>query len=321
MGCYMINKRQYNILSFYLTRTLFLGGGFTLLIKLSRNDFLVSSILGMLLGYFLLYLFFRKGSVSKCMSIVVSISTLIMGILANTVLTSNYLLLTTPTLLIVLVFFLVLLYAAKKDFKVVGRVSEVYVYISIVEIVFSLFCLFKLVNIDRIFPLFTTNILDIIKGIMVFVGASLLPNILLINYKDDLKFRDVCWGYIIGCILMIVVIFFIISIYGSEFSSMVRFPEFLILKKIDIMGYLSNIENVLVTEWIFNVLISSWVCIKVLKDNMNKGFFYIVMLLLILISEFVLNRNYVNVLYVKQYFYYIAFSLVILSLFIKKRKI
>lgn len=321
MGCYMINKRQYNILSFYLTRTLFLGGGFTLLIKLSRNDFLVSSILGMLLGYFLLYLFFRKGSVSKCMSIVVSISTLIMGILANTVLTSNYLLFTTPTLLIVLVFFLVLLYAAKKDFKVVGRVSEVYVYISIVEIVFSLFCLFKLVNIDRIFPLFTTNILDIIKGIMVFVGASLLPNILLINYKDDLKFRDVCWGYIIGCILMIVVIFFIISIYGSEFSSMVRFPEFLILKKIDIMGYLSNIENVLVTEWIFNVLISSWVCIKVLKDNMNKGFFYIVMLLLILISEFVLNRNYVNVLYVKQYFYYIAFSLVILSLFIKKRKI
>lgn len=321
MGCYMINKRQYNILSFYLTRTLFLGGGFTLLIKLSRNDFLVSSILGMLLGYFLLYMFFRKGSVSKLVSIVVAVSTLIMGTLSNTILTSNYLLLTTPTLLIVLVFFLVLLYACKKDFKAIGRVSEVFIYVSVIEIVFALFSLFKLVNIDRLLPMFTTNILDIVKCIMVFAGASILPNILLINYKGDLKFRDVCTGYIIGCILMIVVLFFIISIYGSEFSSMVRFPEFLILKKIDIMGYLSNIENVLVTEWIFNVLISSWVCVKVLKDSMNKGLFYVVMSFLVLGSEIFLNRNYVNVLYVKQYFYYIAFGLVILSLIIKKRKI
>ena len=320
MGCYMINKRQYNILSFYLTRTLFLGGGFTLLIKLSKNDFLVSSILGMLLGYFLLYMFFKKNSISRFMNVIVAISTLIMGTLANTVLTSNYLLLTTPTLLIVLFFFLVLLYASKKDFKVIGRVSEVFIYISIVEILFALLSLFKLVNIDRLLPLFTTNIMDIIKGIMVVCGASLLPNILLINYKDDIKFRDVHLGYIIGCILMIVVMFFIISIYGSEFSSMVRFPEFLILKKIDIMGYLSNIENVLVTEWMFNILISSWVCVKVLRDNMNKRLFLIVILVLVFGSEILLNRNYVNVLYVKQYFYYIAFGLVLLSLVIKKRK-
>lgn len=316
----MINKRQYNILSFYLTRTLFLGGGFTLLIKLSKNDFLVSSILGMLLGYFLLYLFFRKGCVSKLMSIIVAISTLIMGTLANTILTSNYLLFITPTLLIVLVFFFVLLYASNKDFKVIGRVSEVFIYVSIVEILFALLSLFKLVNIDRLLPLFTTNIIDIIKGIMVFCGASILPNILLINYKDDIKFSDVHLGYIIGCILMIVVMFFIISIYGSEFSSMVRFPEFLILKKIDIMGYLSNIENVLVTEWMFNVLISSWVCVKVLRDNMNKRLFLIVILFLVFGSEILLNRNYVNVLYVKQYFYYIAFGLVLLGLVIKKRK-
>jgi hypothetical protein len=140
------------------------------------------------------------------------------------------------------------------------------------------------------------------------------------DYKDDIKFRDVHLGYIIGCILMIVVMFFIISIYGSEFSSMVRFPEFLILKKIDIMGYLSNIENVLVTEWMFNVLISSWVCVKVLRDNMNKRLFLIVILVLVFGSEILLNRNYVNVLYVKQYFYYIAFGLVLLSLVIKKRK-
>jgi hypothetical protein len=119
---------------------------------------------------------------------------------------------------------------------------------------------------------------------------------------------------------MIIVLLFIITIYGSEFSSMVRFPEFLILKKIDIMGYLSNIENVLVTEWMFNILISSWVCIKVLKDNLDRKLFYMVVIFLILGNEILLNRNYVNILYVKQYFYYIAFGLVMICLFTKKRK-
>lgn len=317
----MITKRQYNILSFYLTRTLFLGGGFTLLIKLSKNDFLIASILGMLIGYFLLFCFFKKDKVSKLMNAIIAISTLVMGILANTVLTSNYLLLNTPTLLIVIIFFLALLYASVKDFKVIGRVVEIFIFISILEIVLALSNLFGLIKVDRMLPLFTTSSLNIVKGIMVFIGSSVLPNILLINYKGDLKFKDVQYGYIVGCLLMIVVLFFIISIYGSDFASIARFPEFLILKKVDIMGYLSNIENVLVTEWIFNVLISSWVCIKVLKNNVNIKLFYFIVLLLIVSSEFLLNRNYVNVLYVKQYFYYISFALIILSLFIKKRKI
>lgn len=321
MGCYMITKRQYNILSFYLTRTLFLGGGFTLLIKLSLNDFLITSILGMLFGYFLLYLFFKKRNICKFISCIVAISTLVMSTLANCVLTSNYLLLNTPTLLIISLFFISLLYASKKEFKVIGRVSEIFIYISIVEIVIALFSLLSLVKVDRMLPLFNNDTFNIIKGIIVFAGASVLPNILLINYKEKLEFRDVHFGYIIGCILMIIVLFFIISIYGSEFASMVRFPEFLILKKIDFMGYLSNIENILVTEWIFNILISSWVCIKVLKDNMGNKIFYLVIVLLIFVQEMFFTKNYVFILYLKQYFYYIAFIIVLLSLVIKKRKI
>ena len=35
----MINKRQYIILSFFLTRVLFIGGGFSLLIDISKNNF------------------------------------------------------------------------------------------------------------------------------------------------------------------------------------------------------------------------------------------------------------------------------------------
>ena len=61
----MINKKQYIILSFLLTRVLFLGGGISLLIGISNNTLVLNSFLGMLLGYFLLYLFYKKGSINK----------------------------------------------------------------------------------------------------------------------------------------------------------------------------------------------------------------------------------------------------------------
>ena len=50
----MINLRQYRILSFFLTRSLFLGGCFSLLVNISKNSMIISGIIGMLLGYFLL---------------------------------------------------------------------------------------------------------------------------------------------------------------------------------------------------------------------------------------------------------------------------
>ena len=316
----MISKRQYNILSFYLTRTLFLGGGFSLLINLSKNDFLITGFLGMLLGYFLLFLFFRKGSVSKVICSFISSVVLLVGVLSNTVLTSNYLLHATPTILIIFVFFISLLYALKKDFQVIGRVVEIFVIVSFFEISLALLSLFNLVEIDRMLPLLNSNTMNVIKGILIFCGASVLPNILLINYRDELKFRDVHFGYIVGCLLMIAVLFFVITIYGSEFASTVRFPAFLILKKIDIMGYISNIENVLVTEWMFNMLISSWVCIRVLKENINKKLFWFIIIILFVFSNFVLNENYIFLIIVKEYFYYLSFIFVILSLVIKKRK-
>lgn len=315
----MITKRQYIILSFYLTRALFLGGGLSLLVGLSKNDVLVTGILGMLLGYFILFLFFKKGKVNNFFVSLIAIGVLIINTLANTTLTSTYLLFSTPTFIIVLIFFLALLYSIKKDFKVIGRICEIFIVIAAIEIIFAIIGLVPLVKIDKMFPMFETRFIDIIKGIIVFTGASVLPNILLINYKGEHKFKDVSIGYIIGSLLMITVLFLVISIYGSEFASLARFPEFLILKKIDFLGYFSNVENILVTEWMINILISGFVCMKVLKDIIPKKLFYLIVLLIVLGSEFLLNRSYVNVLLVKQYFYYIAFLLIICSLIIRKK--
>ena len=275
----------------------------------------------MLLGYFLLFLFFKKERTNNYVNVVIAVGLLLINMLANTVLTSTYLLYNTPTFFIVLIFLGTLLYGVKKDFKVIGRICEIFIIVSSLEIILAMIGLMPLSDINKMLPLFNSDMMSVFKGIIVFSGASLLPNILLINYKGDLKFKDVSIGYIVGSLLMILVLYLIVTIYGSEFASMARFPEFLILKKIDFMGYFSNIENILVTEWMINILISAFVAVKVIKDNVSNILFYIIIICLFLISELVLNRSYVNVLYVKQYFYYISFGLVFISLIFKKSKI
>ena len=316
----MINKRQYIILSFFLTRVLFIGGGFSLLIDISKNNFLFVCLLGTLLGYFLLYLIYKKGSINKLLCILISISILLLNFLVNNTLTGTYLLLNTPALFIMLMFVVVLLYGSFKELKIIGRVSEICVPCSIFVFIMGPIALMSLVKFDNMLPFFDTSIIDFIRGILLFTGASLLPNLLLINYKDKLKFKDVGLGYLLGCIGLLIIAFFILNIYGSQFASIVRFPEYLILKKIQFLGYISNVENILVMEWIINIVISGLICFKVLKENLNIYLFSTIIILLIIFNELFLNKNYVNVLIIKNYFYYFYIFLILCCLVTKKSK-
>ena len=317
----MKNKKQYIILSFFLTRVLFVGGGFSILIGVSKNNVLICSFLGMLLGYFLLYLFYKKDKINKWLCMIICFIILILNTLADTTLTSTYLLYNTPTLFVLLVFILVLIYGGSKDLMITGRVSEICIPCSVLVFTLGPLALLSLVKLDNMLPLFNTSFINFVKGIMVFAGTSLLPNLILINYKDKLKFKDVSLGYIIGCLVLILVAFLIISIYGSDFASIVRFPEYLILKKIEFLGYVSNVENILVMEWIINLVISGLLAFKVLKDNINNSYLLATVILgIVFINEFILNRSYVNILLVKYNISYLFLIIIGLCLLIKKSK-
>ena len=319
----MINKRQYIILSFFLTRALFLGGCFSLLVKLTKNSMLIAGGIGMLVGYFLLYLLFKmKGSLSTIVKVMICIVILLINTLSSNMLTSNYLLSNTPTLFILLFFFIVLLYGKSKKMEVIGRVSEIVIMLSILVYVLGYIGIGTNIEISKMLPIMNSKFIDVIKGIVIFSSAALLPNILLLDYKEDLKFKDISIGYIVGSISILLIMFFILTIYGSELSSIARFPEYLILKKVNIMNYITNLENVLVMEWIVNIIICCLFSIKVLFNSMKnvKVLFYIVIVSLIMICEMFLFKNYSYVLMIKNYIYYICFILVILSLLFRKKK-
>ena len=55
----MITKRQYKFLSFFLTRGLFLGTGISLMLNASGPDTLIASILGIILGFIFITIYYQ----------------------------------------------------------------------------------------------------------------------------------------------------------------------------------------------------------------------------------------------------------------------
>ena len=316
----MIKKGQYTVLSFFLTRSLFMIGIYSLLINLTQTKVLLVCFLGMLLGYFLLYLLFKKDKINKYVLCLISITILIISITANSVLNNTYLLFKTPPLIIMISFLLLSIYGASKGITNIARCSFIIGWISLLMITIATLGLISVVKFNNLLPFLKEDFNNILCGIAIFTSSSLLPNILLINYKGDLNFKDISKGYIIGCLTIILFMFFIIGIFGYDLSKIVRFPEYLILKKINIGGF-TNIENVLVMELVATILICGMTATKVLKDNTNKYLYYIIIILIIVgMNLFVFNNNYVSVLYLKKYSHYIFIILILLSLLLKGKK-
>ena len=85
-----MNKLEYNVLSFYLTRVLFIGSGFSLMVNVAKNNAIICSFLGMILGYFLLYLAYRKKGINKICNVFISLIVLLISTLGVSILTNSF---------------------------------------------------------------------------------------------------------------------------------------------------------------------------------------------------------------------------------------
>ena len=315
-----MTRKEYNVLSFYLTRLLFIGSGFPIMIDIAKNNSILCGILGLILGYFILFIA-HKGRISNIVNLFICLIVILIGVLGVTSLSNTYLLFETPSLIIIGILIMLLLYGSSKSMQNIGWMSFVTFIVSSFVIIVACISLFKFSKVCNLMPMFNTNICNFIKGVLVFAGTATLPNLLLINYKNDMKFKDISIGYVAASLLMILVLFFILGIYGYEFASYLRFPEYAILRNIDIMGVITNIENVLILEWISCIIISLMVSFRVLRDIFDKKVFYIFIVLFILGIYFVLIKtNYVNTLIIKNYINYIYIFICVIALVIRKRQ-
>lgn len=344
----MITKYQSFAVNYFLTRSFFLGIGFSLIARVTKQDSVLAFILGTLIGIFFIFLInkiqqYKKdktldelltemkglGVILRIIFLIFGIMLLIEGLSFFQLFASTFFLTKTPLYFISLPIVLLLLKVAQGGIKTTFRVASCLFPISVVLTSLSLMALFGYAKFSNINPLFISKPYEFIQSTFYYTSLAVSPSILMLLTKNNNE--NALASYILGCLTLILKMFLILAILGPIMAALYRFPEYIILKEIKLLDFIEKIENIVALSWVFDHFVYVSVAslfIKELLPKKGQSISHAIIILIIYVIAFLfLGKYYTNELflyYAMPIFVAIVFIITIPILLVytyKKRKI
>ena len=276
--------------SFFNGRALFWGFGISLLLKLTNTNFWISELLGTAIGLIILMLV-KKTNESK---IVKTLSGFSMAFLASTILVNmggTLYLRETPTF--VLALFPIIgcfIVSRSKEYSLKRTLLILFCYSVFMITLGSLF-LTKEARLENIFPLFHFDYKGIVLGAILYVLTSVTP-ILTLNDMSDKK--TIISNYLMSSLSILVISLLIVFVLGNKEAMWYRFPEYVLLKRIKISEFFSNVDNIFVVPMVVDLLITISTGLRNIGLN-GKYSKYVFPVLLLFLVKFVTHYGYAMV--------------------------
>lgn len=321
----MISNRVQSILAFTLSRCLYFGLGISFIINKSNKISIITTLIGFILGYILLYFLTKKNFYNffKTIPGKIIISILALYIvnycaIAFNILSSNFYLVNTPSILIILPFFILIWYGVKCGLPTISRLSEILIIISITIITILLITFLPNININNFFPIILKEN-NFILSIISTTAFSTTPIIILLSLLKEYNSKSILKGYTFGCISIFLALISIIGIFGSNLANMYRYPEYKLLQQVTLFDFLENQENFFAVIWFIDLLMTALISSYAIKVATKDKFKYIC-IIFVLINYFFFTNNYQNSLFIYNNTNIILLIFLIISIFIKKQK-
>ena len=332
-----IGNKEYSSILFFISETLFLSVGLSDILNNSLNDAIISGIIGIILSFIFLYLILKFNDYEKDLNIfgkldklygkyignLISIILVILSILyfiyllwSQNIYVQNKYLEETSSIITTLFFLLPVLYLVKKDMKVISKVSIAVFFVTILELLFSYLNLFNKIDLNNYLPIFNIKISNILISSIKYASYSITPGIFLlvtpknsINNPDKLN-RNLYIINLISGIKFIIVISFLIGIFGIDLSKLFYYPEYSLIKKINTLNFIQNVQNILTINSIYKLLISEVLSLFFIKTyfeykNYNKIIIYIMIIISVLLSINLFSNSTIGYNFIKDYFIFI----------------
>lgn len=336
----MLNSFEVSTFVFYMMRCSFVGITINNLILMAKQDSYLSVILGFIIGFIplLLYLylmnykkdynindlielFFGK-KLGRFINILICIfllylSTVIFWNLTNLI-TSQYLS-RTPALAIGVMFIIPTIYLLCKGIGVIGKCSVIFFYMSIILVLLPVIGLQFQVQLENMLPFLEHGLTPVLDGGLQFTTNSVLVLFLLLSIpkemiQDDKNFnKRIIMMYCVTSIILFSLIFLIITVFGVRLATIYQYPEFHLLKRVSIIGFIERIESTLAIQWIFDIFMTniftlyfvSHYFIKTfqLKEKWKRNLLITSLSMFVLIvSNYIFNNNTEGSLFFKNIF-------------------
>lgn len=330
---------------YFLTQSLFLGFGISILFSISSKDCYIGALLGLLIGFVIIYLYSKFLELKKkrnlkeilkqnkilgifvyLLLIIASYILLIYSLVIYKVFVASFMLIKTPEIFLLIPIVIFGTYGAFKGLTVINRVAESLIPIALGLAAFAFLGVVGLFDTTNFLPILTTTPTNFFKTAITFAGISTFPNILTIHYQEKPKYM--LTTYSLTCLLIIATIIYVNGILGEEIVHIYRFPEYMVLKQLKLFQFIEKVENILSIAWIFNIFILLMTSIHSIKELLPNKKPKIITVIILILTLYMIDKvfafNYVNELRIYKLLPYISviipLIIIIPLLYLAKKK-
>lgn len=313
-----ISAKQLGVLSFFLSRSLFLLFVFSYFIKKVHQDFFLVVFLGTILGTLLLLFYqYLQNNMTKNIwetleesypkgiayllkvTIFLSIVFLSAFLLRHIISYIHYSIAPNINLFILTITFLFLCYKmAVNGIETICRSSEILLFLLLFFVGITLLGLFPMIDVKELKPFFLTSVPSLLENSILYAFFTVSPLVFLLNIpkpniQEHKKYkRYLLRGYLSSNLMLFLFAFLSISILGINLTGIYRYPFTVLLKKVTFFKIIERLESVLSIHWIFDFVLLISILFLWLKDGCKniknrtkqKGFFLLSILLSGIIS-------------------------------------
>ena len=301
-----------NSAAFFYSRMMFWGLGMSLIMNITGTGFWISEILGIIIGFIIL-LSIKKANDSKVIKRITGfvfafLATIIIANLGGTMYlknTPNYILTLAP-----LIVGYIVSICEKDAFKKTIYILFVYSMFMFLGAMVTLVPNAKTANL---LPM-SFNLLNILEGTAIFVLSTITPILCLNDFKDK---KSLLLNYSTSMLSVILISLLAMMVLGSQEAMLYRYPEFVLLKRIKVYEFFSNVENLfvimIVTDFITTIA-------RGLRNMEMKGKLvpFVVLFVLNVLASFACSHSDVMT-FMYKFFPYVLIGLLILTFLPKIR--
>lgn len=226
-------------MSYFNSRALFSGICISYIFRLTGTSFWISYILGIILGVIVLLLIKK---VNNC-KLVKSFTGFIFALLSGSVLVNmghTLYLKETPVIFLTVLPLIAAFIISNSKKDALKKCAFIFFAYSILLFFLKILGLYGHINIENLYPVFTSSVKDILIGALVVMLVSVVPVLSLNDISDK---KNIIINYLVSMTTILFVSFFAISVLGLKEVELYRYPEYIVLKRIEFLNFINNVDS------------------------------------------------------------------------------
>lgn len=316
-------------LIYFIVRSSFIGIAIDNYLHFAKVDSYLSIIIGIIIGFIPLLIIIKISNIDKKKNIH-EIIDLVLGSKIGKIISFILLLFTffyasilfydlinfisseylykTPSILIGIMVLIPIIYLLTKGLRTLCRTSIILFILSIILYLFSIIGLIPNFEITNLLPFLENGLKGPMIGSIHFVAYEVLPLFILgiipkENYEGK-KSNDkkIIITFLIISILTLVSIVFVIGVLGIDLSLLYQYPDYHMLRRIQVGGFIQRTESILAIQWVLCLFMMlafcMYYCLKTsihlfpkMKVKIFKGLEFLIPISMLLVASWLFRNN------------------------------